>query len=190
MPLQKSFAAKILQSATKSSSVLEAGEFWHWSVKIYSLPQVRTACLWLQNHAKLNVNLLLYACWAAKQHKACLEEPAFSQASSAIAPLVAAAVEPLRNLRRSLKNYASGPDGENIEELRQQIFTLELAAEKLIQSRIVKMDLSLRQSDKNIEEIALTNLQCYAQFSGYDITRRTQAALKILSRIVGSGKED
>ena len=43
------------------------GRFWAFSLEVYGRPGVAPACLALQDRHGLDVNLLLFCCWAASQ---------------------------------------------------------------------------------------------------------------------------
>ena len=43
------------------------GRFWAFSLDVYGRPGVAPACLALQDRHGLDVNLLLFCCWAASQ---------------------------------------------------------------------------------------------------------------------------
>ncbi|GDY24957.1 hypothetical protein AHAT_08470 [Agarivorans sp. Toyoura001] len=45
-----------------------ADNFWHYSEKVYSRPEVKQHCLWLQNQHQRNVNLLLWLSFCQQQH--------------------------------------------------------------------------------------------------------------------------
>ena len=40
-----------------------AEDLWGFSLRVYGSDRVADACLWLQDHRAIDVNLLLYCCW-------------------------------------------------------------------------------------------------------------------------------
>ena len=108
--------------------------FWNFSIAIYGRPGVRDACLRLQDEAGLDVNVLLYCLWRA----ACgrdLEAEDLRARLAALAPWMAAAVKPLRTLRRALKAADGLPS--DAAELARQLSALELEAERTAQDLIL-----------------------------------------------------
>jgi uncharacterized protein (TIGR02444 family) len=106
--------------------------FWDFSLAIYERPGVPEACLGLQDRQGLDVNLMLYCCWAGSRGRAL--------AAGDIAVLVEAAgpwheqvVKPLRGARRWLKGQTAAPAAEPAEALREAIKAQELEAERLEQ---------------------------------------------------------
>jgi len=43
-------------------------EFWNYSTQIWTLPDVESLCLELQNNYDINVNLILYCCWVGDKN--------------------------------------------------------------------------------------------------------------------------
>jgi uncharacterized protein (TIGR02444 family) len=108
--------------------------FWNFSVAIYGRPGVREACLRLQDEAGLDVNVLLYCLWRAARGTDLAADDLRARLA-ALAPWMAAAVKPLRTLRRALK-AADGLPSE-AGELARQLSALELEAERTAQGLIL-----------------------------------------------------
>src|SRR5689334_13312505 len=81
-----------------------AGEaLWRFSLAVYARPGAAEALLALQDRAGRNVNLMLFALWLGVARGERLVAATLAAAETAIAPLDAGLVMPLRALRRSLK---------------------------------------------------------------------------------------
>jgi uncharacterized protein (TIGR02444 family) len=105
-----------------------ATEFWRFSLSAYERPGVAPSCLALQDRLGLDVNLLLFCCWAgARGHR--LSGAELAAALAAAAPWQREIVEPLRRIRRQL-NQPSALDPGDAAILYDQAKQLELAAEE------------------------------------------------------------
>ncbi|ARP80016.1 TIGR02444 family protein [Bordetella genomosp. 8] len=78
------------------------GSFWTFSLAVYARPGVPEACLALQDGYGLDVNVLLFALYAA-QHGAALDTDAFEDLDGAVANWRRQVVAPLRAIRRHVK---------------------------------------------------------------------------------------
>jgi uncharacterized protein (TIGR02444 family) len=108
---------------------------WHFSLAFYSRPGVSQALIALQDRASCDVNLMLFAVWLGISGRSRLTNDKLAIADQIIAPITADIVKPLRALRRKLR---SDPDGD-IQRLREDIKALELAAERIVQSRLARI---------------------------------------------------
>jgi uncharacterized protein (TIGR02444 family) len=106
--------------------------FWAFSLALYGKPGVAPALLDLQDRLGLDVNLLLFCCWAGVEGKAL--SPADVAAVEAVTqPWQAEVVHPLRSLRRRLKAGFSGLPAEPVATLRKRISDLEIEGERIAQ---------------------------------------------------------
>lgn len=110
-----------------------AERFWAFSLATYAGPGVAPACLALQDGLGLDVNLLLYCCWAAAEGHPPLGPERLAAADAAVAPWRAAVVEPLRGIRRDIKEEVCFISDDSRTELRNEIKKLELQSERLVQ---------------------------------------------------------
>jgi len=107
----------------------ETNPFWEYSLTLYAREGVAPACLQLQDQHGVDVNLLLYACYAA----CCGLELGVSELAAMDARIAgwrSRAVQPLRRQRRELR------EREGAESLRQQVVRLELLAERAQQQQM------------------------------------------------------
>jgi uncharacterized protein (TIGR02444 family) len=101
-----------------------AASFWRWSLASY--PKVEQALLVLQDRYGADVNLLLYCAWLGK-----LTPESLDSAEAALRPWREEAVEPLRQLRRGLKNR---PEAAAVRDL---VKAAELEAERVAQRLLI-----------------------------------------------------
>ncbi len=106
--------------------------FWDFSLATYARPGVADACLALQEELGVDVNLLLLACWLARQGRRPGAELAARLRDAAAAhqdPIV----RPLRAARRALKARLARVDpalAGPLGQLRRAVAAAELAAER------------------------------------------------------------
>ena len=108
---------------------------WRFSLAFYAHPGVSEALIGLQDRAGCDVNLMLFALWLGVSGRGRLTKEELAIATRIVRPIGADIVEPLRELRRKLR---SDPDAD-VQRLREGIKALELAAEKIVQSRLARI---------------------------------------------------
>lgn len=97
--------------------------FLQFAMRLYAWPGMKEACLALQDQARLNVNCLLLAAWAAHLGYE-IDATLWTDLQSHTAPIREAAVQPIRALRRQISR------NEKLrEDLRAPIKRLLLYAE-------------------------------------------------------------
>lgn len=106
--------------------------FWSFSCRFYQLPGVAAACLALQDENGADVNLLLFALWAAARGRR-LEESELAAAERIARPWRENVTENLRTARRAMKAPPAGYDAMGVEALRRKVLEDELEAERLQQ---------------------------------------------------------
>ena len=110
----------------------QAEAFWQFSLGFYAIPGVAAALLALQDREGLDVNLALFALWFGLSGGGRLDGEALEAADRAVRPIRTDVVEPLRALRRRLRDH---PD-QDVQRLRDGVKALELKGEKLMQTRL------------------------------------------------------
>jgi len=96
--------------------------FWDYSLTVYQ-GRVATLCLELQDDCGIDINLLLYAAWLAHRGRPLTADHLAAQ-EAAVSHWRARAVQPLRALRRNLRDFAPAA------ALREKLAELELSAER------------------------------------------------------------
>ena len=157
--------------AETGEEVSDNAALWCFSLAFYERPGVSEALIALQDHAGLDVNLMLFALWIGASGRGRLTSGELAIADLIIRPIRTDIVEPLRALRRKLR---SDPDTD-VQHLREGIKALELAAEKAIQKRLGR---PARAADGGADPAARTaaavaNLALYL---GSEMARSREAA--------------
>jgi uncharacterized protein (TIGR02444 family) len=108
---------------------------WRFSLSFYGASGVAEALITLQDREGLDVNLTLFALWFGLSGRGRLDTHALAAAERAVETIRTDIVEPLRSLRRRLKNH---PD-DDVQQLREGVKALELAGEELAQARLARL---------------------------------------------------
>lgn len=140
----------------------EDNPFWTFSLGVYDEPGVAAACLSLQDRHDggqhgLDVNLLLFCCWAGRCGRMIMPAEMASLIAAA-EPWQQEVVRPLRSVRRWLKAQETVP-AEEADALREQVKAQELEAERLEQD-LLHRTLPL-SSGFPLPPAAIGNLQLY-----------------------------
>lgn len=107
-----------------------AGSLWAYALDIYGRPGAEARFLALQDAHGQNVCFLIWSLWMAAERRAA--DPATLEAGAALArSWEAAAVAPLRAMRRDLKTSTAGA-ARGRERLRGAVGQLELQAERML----------------------------------------------------------
>jgi uncharacterized protein (TIGR02444 family) len=132
------------------------GAFWRFSLDFYARPGVAPACLTLQDRHGTDVNLLLFAAWVGWSGRRRLTPADLARADGAIAPWRRGVVEPLRAVRRAVKEEPGADD------LYRAVKSAELAAERHAQDRLESLAPSVAESSVEARRAdALANLDLY-----------------------------
>ena len=108
-------------------------DFWTYSLDVYGRPSVAEACLALQDNFSCDVNVLLLCCWAPSRGAARFDEAFLTQATETVASWQTEVIQPMRAVRRRLKQGFETVDPSLIENLRTEIGASELNAEHVEQ---------------------------------------------------------
>jgi len=107
---------------------------WDWTLEVYGQPGVPEACLTLQDGHGQNTSLLLWAVWAETADPGLL-----ARAAAAAHRWEAAALVPLREVRRTLKAPLPPVDHAAREGLREDVKAAELRAERVLMETLETM---------------------------------------------------
>jgi len=117
-----------------SIQAIQPEGLWDFSLRTYKRPEVADLCLRLQDRDGAEVNLLLFAAWAATQRPA-LSEQILEQAVRLSEDWSGIAIAPLRATRRAMKESPLAGD-PHFDALREQVKRSELEGERLLQSAL------------------------------------------------------
>jgi len=138
----------------KDGAAVEA--FWRFSLMIYARPGVADALIGLQDRAGHTVNLILFGMWLGVCEGRRLDSAGLARAKTAIEGLDRDVVQPLRGLRRALKD---DPDPD-ARDLRRRVLALEIAAERRVQARLAaSLDGPLKPRRDDRRALAEANLR-------------------------------
>jgi uncharacterized protein (TIGR02444 family) len=96
---------------------------WEYSLVTYRAAEVAATCLALQDRFGVDVNLLLYAAWLARNNRR-LDTDHLNELDALVTEWRDSVVRPLRGLRRQLQTYTEAA------AVREELKTLELRAEQ------------------------------------------------------------
>jgi uncharacterized protein (TIGR02444 family) len=149
--------------------------FWNFSLGLYGRPGVAPALLGLQDALGLDVNMLVFCCWAASCGRV-LSAADLDAVEAVAEPWQNEVVKPLRALRRRLKGgFPPLPQGR-IEAYRKGFSDLEIEGEHIAQEA---MEAALPQSTAGPGSAALTaaNLKAYFAHAQKEIGDHEATAL-------------
>jgi uncharacterized protein (TIGR02444 family) len=112
--------------------------FWRFSLRFYRAPDVAASCIALQDEAGVDVNLLFFLLWNATLARV-LPQAEIAALDRRIGEWRNAAVIPLRELRRALKNPPAAVTPPVAEAFRTRIKAVELEAERLQQQAMYEL---------------------------------------------------
>ena len=139
----------------------QGSPFWRFSLQFYRLPGVADACIALQEEAGVDVNLLLFLLWHAREGRQ-LSRSDVAALEARIGPWREATVVPLRNVRRALKSPPALVEGATAEAFRNRIKAVELEAERLQQEAMFALA-PLGSAVDDTGAAARANVAAYAQ---------------------------
>jgi uncharacterized protein (TIGR02444 family) len=108
---------------------------WRFSTAFYARAGVAEALIKLQDRAGFDVNLMLFSLWLGLSGRNRFTAAELAAADRVAGPIRGELVEPLRALRRRLRSH---PDAD-VQQLREEIKRLELAAERILQNRLARI---------------------------------------------------
>ncbi len=109
--------------------------FWRFSLRVYAAPGVAEECLEIQDRFGADINRLLFVTWIGATRGVLLDEPALQRIDEAVEVWSNSVVQPLRAVRRALKQ---SPDigCADVQELRKWTADTELFAEQVEQAML------------------------------------------------------
>ena len=151
----------------------EARALWSFTLATYDAPGVAPACIGLQDRHGLDVNLLLFCCWAgARGHE--LSPAKLKRLAQGVAGWNAEVVQPLRAVRRRLKPEPS----PEVQDLRGRLLQLEIECERQEQVRLV--ELMPLEAGAPEPRHAGANLRRYMELKGAPLEEDSVAELAAL----------
>src|SRR5262245_52444325 len=105
------------------------GPHWTFALELYGQPGVAEACLLLQDRLGVDVNVLLFSMFAARERGIALDGRDLRGIDAVVAPWREEIVVALRGVRRRMKAGPEPAPSEATERLRAEVKAAELHAE-------------------------------------------------------------
>lgn len=156
-----------------------ASPFWDFSLRIYARPEIERCCLMLQDEHGLDVNLVLFAMWAAGNGKR-LDNDLAQRLRQFGDGYQLGVMQPLRQTRRALKAATVAPRLlPLLAERRRALLRLELDLERMEQLQLVDLADALSATPRfSAADRALLTSNLAALYPGQDLP---DAALDVLA---------
>jgi uncharacterized protein (TIGR02444 family) len=119
--------------------------FWDFSLDVYARPDMRDACLKLQDEAGADVNILLLCLWLAALRRPALSPDLLERIDREAAPWREGVIGPLRQARRGLADFVGLPE---YAELKERIQQAELDGENRAQRELSALAMRLVASER------------------------------------------
>ncbi len=132
--------------------------FWDFSLALYGRPDVAPACLVLQERHGLDINVLMYCLWLARENR---EPRDFKATLDAVAEWHGAIVRGLRTIRQRLKRPVGGADLDLALALRARVQKIEIDAEHIEQLALASGATAAPRSDAAQLDRAIELLRAY-----------------------------
>lgn len=145
--------------------------FWTFSLALYGQPGVADECLGLQDTLGVNVNVLLFSAWIGVTAGIELEPADFRSVLGAVRNWDEAAVRPLREVRRNLKQFESNGA---VTALRARVKCDELEAERIEQGLLYAV--AGRLVGRRIEPAEALRRNLRAVIAWHTVDRSLQAS--------------
>jgi len=178
-----------LPAASASASAIEVNTmttaddstFWSFTVGLYGKPGVASALIGLQDRLGLDVNMLLYCCWAGADGRLLSREDL--KAVEAVAePWQSEVVRPLRALRRRLKGGFAPLPADRVESYRKRVNELEIEGEHIVQNAMGAQPRGERQAGAASTAQVVANLKAYLRLRHAPVETAEQAELTTVVR--------
>jgi len=154
-------------------------ELWNYSLRFYDDPETEKALIDAQYRLGADVNLILYLLFRA-QGGLRLDLDDIKNAENAVNSWRSGVIQPLREIRRNLKNYPHSLTKKNQAKIRREIKDLEIKTEQFQQQHMENLDLKGCSTAPN--DAAQHNLAAYAQILSAAVS--DHAFTKLLNRFI------
>ncbi|MCI5074512.1 TIGR02444 family protein [Oricola sp.] len=145
-----------------------AEALWPFSLRFYDDAGTQKACLALQDQFGGDVNLMLWLLWRASKGEV-IDASGVRQLDDLVKPWRNEVVQPLRALRRHMKERDLGPGREAQDGVRERIKAVELSAEKAQQAMLDAAEI-LPEAAASPADAAALNLQAYGGHLGAEFS--------------------
>jgi uncharacterized protein (TIGR02444 family) len=116
----------------------QAEQLWDFAVALYEREPVKAACLRVQARYGLSISLLLGAIWTGREGLGRLGTSELEHTIRRALEWHRDIIEPIRALRRGLRQHPPAGVEEATHELRRQLVESELGAERIEQNMLLQ----------------------------------------------------
>ena len=160
---------------------------WNLTLQLYDAKGVQPACLQLQDEFDVGVSALLTVIILGFLGQPPFTAPELKQTLKRATAWQQNVIEPLRAVRRGLREASPADQSEAVEALRKSLLSQEIAAEK-IQQALICQDASQAGQPSQSRSECLANAQAnallYLAYIGQAGNKK--AAEPLLQRLVGA----
>jgi len=172
-----------------------ADDFWEFSLRVYGTDAVAPACLDLQENLGVDVNVLLFCCWAGAVGGGRLGPDAIRDGLETVTPWHTHVVRGLRAVRQRMKEGFKDLPPEKVEERRQNLLNLEIETERLEQHVLADtVSVTPDSGPPTAERVAdaAANVADYFAVAGFGTyaARNAQVAVVLAASIPGLEQAD
>ena len=174
---------------TNTSPAADNGnDLWTYCLALYAEPGIASACIMLQDRYGVDVNLVLYASWAAGRRPNALTDQDFIPLIAATDTWQRHVTSTIRQARRALKSEAEPLSDEAYQDLRRHLLDAELGAEKIEIDRLFALSPleNVEAAAIDVRERAERNIRAYLTHLG--ITPDADAATAVATIAAAAGE--
>jgi uncharacterized protein (TIGR02444 family) len=167
------------------------GTFWSFTLGLYGKPGVAPALIGLQDRLGLDVNMLLYCCWAGADGRL-LSRDDLKAVEAVAEPWQSEVVRPLRALRRRLKGGFDAMPAERVQSYRKRINELEIEGEHIAQTAMAEPPRGQRAAGVSAAAAVAANLKGYLKLrhAPADAPEQTDLATIICACCAGTTADE
>ena len=137
-------------------------ELWNYSTQIWTLPEVERICIDMQNDHDINVNILLYCCWAGEKNLI-LSDDDMQALLDTVQPWQTI-IKPLRDSRKMMQQHLIAMPANMVDQTVANMSEMELNAEHMTQlamEKVLKLESISPAPDQSNIECSLNNIKAY-----------------------------
>jgi len=155
--------------------------FWSFTLGLYGKPGVAPALIGLQDRLGLDVNMLLYCCWAGADGRL-LSRDDLKAVEAVAEPWQSEVVRPLRALRRRLKGGFGAMPADRVQSYRKRVNELEIEGEHIAQNAMGQQARGERQAGASAAAAVTANLKAYLKLRHAPVDAPERADLVTILR--------
>uniref|UniRef100_UPI003100EABE TIGR02444 family protein n=1 Tax=Neorhizobium sp. EC2-8 TaxID=3129230 RepID=UPI003100EABE len=152
---------------------------WDFALRLYGAPDVGDACLLLQDESGVDVPVLLFSAWLAKNSVA-LSPVDVTRIDGLVAAWRDEVVKPLRAIRRRLKSGPHPAPAGETETLRSGVKGVELGSEKIELAVLEAEGQTLMAAGGSTGDAGGNLREVVKFFRGAELDRKTATALAVI----------